>query len=360
VRPPDPTGAGLAVEAACALPDFDLDAAFEAPAAQTLVLAGPSGAGKSACLDVVAGLRPASGRIVLGRETWLDSASGVDRPPHLRRVGVVFQDFALFPHLTARQNVAYGARARRLERREARSRADEWLERVGLLAEGNRPARMLSGGERQRVALARALASEPRALLLDEPFASLDVGTRAAMRMQVLALLRELRLPVVLVTHDPVDALAIGDRIAVLERGRVTQAGTRDELRTRPRTPFVAELAGLNLFPAVVAPGAGLKEARTGPVVLHVLADDVAGDAFVAFAPAEVTLLAAPVAASAQNTLAAVVDAVVPLPDRLRVVLDAGVPLSAEVTREAASALAVEHGRRLFASVKATAIRVYR
>ncbi len=357
--PTSETGAGLVVEAACPLPDFDLQVAFEAPAGQTLVLAGPSGAGKSACLDVIAGLRPAVGRVALGGEAWLDTAAGVDRPPRQRRVGVVFQEYALFPHLSARDNVAYGPRARGLGRAGARKGADRWLERVGLDAESGRRAVDLSGGERQRVALARALASEPRVLLLDEPFAALDVRTRAAIRTQVLSLLRELRVPVVLVTHDPVDALSLGDRMAVLERGRLTQVGTRDELRARPRTPFVAELAGLNLFAAVIPGGKGLKEARTGPVVFHVLADELSGPAFVAFAPADVTLLGAPAAASAQNTLAATVHELVPMADRLRVVLDAGVTLSAEVTREAAGDLALERGRRVWASVKATAIRVY-
>jgi thiamine transport system ATP-binding protein len=331
------------------------DVSLDLATGEVLAVLGPSGCGKSTLLRAVAGLEPLSS----GSIAW-DGEDLSGTPTHKRGFALMFQDGQLFAHLSVARNVAYALRLRRVPSARVAARVGELLDLVGLAGYDDRLPGTLSGGERQRVALARALASEPRALLLDEPFASLDVGTRAAMRMQVLALLRELRLPVVLVTHDPVDALAIGDRIAVLERGRVTQAGTRDELRTRPRTPFVAELAGLNLFPAVVAPGAGLKEARTGPVVLHVLADDVAGDAFVAFAPAEVTLLAAPVAASAQNTLAAVVDAVVPLPDRLRVVLDAGVPLSAEVTREAASALAVEHGRRLFASVKATAIRVYR
>ena len=272
---------------------------------------------------------------------------------------MVFQDYALFPHLTVARNVAYGPRARGRSRADAEAATARALDRLGLSRLRGRSVGGLSGGERQRVALARAIASEPRVLLLDEPFASLDVGARRAVRSELMAVLAECGLPTVLVTHDPVDALALGDRIAVLEAGRVTQAGSREELLAEPRSAFVADLAGLNLFRAEVAGGAGLKEARAGAVTFHVLADDRRGPGFVAFAPADVTLSVERLPGSAQNAFAGRVVEVLPLPDRLRVTLDAGALIAAEVTREGAARLGVEPGRPLWASVKATAIRVY-
>ncbi len=209
------------------------------------------------------------------------------------------------------------------------------------------------------MALARALAAGPRALLLDEPFGALDVTTRGAVRSELRAFLRECGLPTLLVTHDPVDALAFGDRIVVLEAGRVSQAGTHGQLLAEPRTPFVAELASLNLYRAEVAPGSGLKEARVGAVAFHVLADDLAGPAFLAFAPSEVALTPEREPGSPQNVLPGRVVELLPLPDRQRVVLDVGLTLVADVTREAAAALELRLGRTVWASVKATAIRVY-
>ena len=349
---------GLAFEATAGAGAFDLEAAFAVAPGRTLALVGPNGAGKTTCLGLIAGLvAPRTARVACAGEVWTDTARGVSVPPERRRVGVVFQDYALFPHLTVERNVAYGPRARRVA--DAAGATARALERLGLAALRDRAVATLSGGERQKVALARALAADPAVLLLDEPFAALDVGARRAVRSDLFRLLAGCGLPTVLVTHDPVDALAFGDRIAVLESGRVTQAGSREELLARPRSAFVADLAGLNLFRADVAEGAGLKEARAGAVTFHVLADEVRGPGFVAFAPADVTLSAERLPGSAQNAFAGRVMEVLPLPDRLRVTLDAGALIAAEVTREGARGLAPEPGRRLWASVKATAIRVY-
>ena len=280
-------------------------------------------------------------------------------PPEKRRVGLVFQDYALFPHLTVLANVAYGPSSRGRSSEDARRVARQWLERLGLAGSEGRAVGALSGGQRQRVALARALAAEPLVLLLDEPFGSLDVATRGAVRSELRAFLLGCDLPTLLVTHDAVDALALGDRIAVLEAGRLSQVGTRDQLLSQPRTPFVAELAGLNLYRAELAPGRGLKEARVGAVSFHVLADDAQGPSFVAFTPAEVALSEQQLPGSARNAFSGRVVSVLPLPDRLRVVLDVGVLMAAEVTREAGGSLGLDSGRPLWASVKATAIRVY-
>jgi molybdate transport system ATP-binding protein len=352
--------ADLAFDAALRQGSFDLAAAFDVAAGETLVLVGPSGAGKSTCLAAIAGLVPAtSGRIRCGGDVWFDAAEGIDRPPERRRAGVVFQEYALFPHLSVRDNVAYGPRARGLRPRDAARTAGDWLERLGLLEVADRPVAQISGGQRQRVALARAVASDPRVLLLDEPFGALDAATRGNVRAELRGFLQSVSIPTLLVTHDPVDALALGDRIAVLEGGRIAQMGRREELLEHPRTALVAELAGLNLYRAELAAGNGLKEARAGAVVFHVLADGRSGPAFLAFAPSEVSLAAERQPGSPQNVFRGQVREVLPLTDRLRVVIDAGVIIAAELTREAGASLAVAPGRALWASIKATAIRVY-
>ena len=352
--------AGLLFEAALSLGAFDLVARLNVAEGETLALVGPSGAGKSTCLGIMAGLvRPESGRIACGDEVWNDHERGVFVAPEKRRVGMLFQEYALFPHLTIQENVSYGARARGRSRADAAAVASRWIDRLGLAGLGDRRVADISGGQRQRVALARALASEPRLLLLDEPFGSLDVATRGVVRSELRRFLADCGLPTVLVTHDPVDALALAERIAVLEDGRLTQVGTREQLVSEPRSPFVAELAGLNLYRADLAEGRGLKEARASGVSFHVLADERQGPAFLAFAPVEVSLSLERLPGSAQNAFLGSVLEVRPLPDRLRVVLDVGVVLVAEVTREAAGALGLAVGRRLWASIKATAIKVY-
>ena len=352
---------GLAFAAAASIgSSFRLEAAFEVAPRETLVLVGPSAAGKSTCLAVVAGLRGAErARIVCGGDVWCDTDAGIDHPPERRRVGFVFQEYALFPHRSVLGNVAYGPLARGRTRAEAEAAASRWLDRLGLRDVAARPVTSLSGGQRQRTALARALASEPRVLLLDEPFGSLDAATRADVRVELRSFLDEVGLPTVLVTHDTVDALVLGDRIAVLEAGRIVQVGTREDLLAHPRSPVVAELAGLNVYRALLTAGRGLKEAAVGTAVFHVLADDRSGPSFLAFAPREVALSAERLPGSPQNVFAGTVREVLPLPDRLRVTVDAGVVIVAELTREAGAALEIQPGRSVWASIKATAIRVY-
>jgi molybdate transport system ATP-binding protein len=290
---------------------------------------------------------------------WCDTQRGIDVPPRQRRVGLVQQEFALFPHLSVRGNVAYGPLARGASRRHAAAEAAAWLERLGLSDLASRAVAQLSGGQRQRVALARALASGARVLLLDEPFASLDIATRAAVRGELRSVLGSASLPALLVTHDASDALALADRIAVLEQGRITQTGTRRELLARPRTPFVAELVGLNLFRARLGTEAELREARVAELTFHVLAHGLSGEVSVAFPPSAVVLAAERPKGSAQNAFSGRVAELLPLADRVRVVLDVGVPLAADVTHEAERALGLAPGREVWASVKATAIEVY-
>ena len=353
-------GGALHFEAQVRLGGFALDAGFEVGEGEVVSLVGPNGSGKSACLNLIAGLlRPDQGRITLGETVLCDTRQGVDLPPGQRRVGVLFQEYALFPHLSVRRNVAYGARARKQGRAGGDAAANRWLKRLDLEEWADRPVMQLSGGQRQRVALARALASDAKILLLDEPFAALDVHTRSTVRGELREFLKEVGLPTVLVSHDPLDALLFGRRVVVLEAGRVTQTGMKEEMLAAPRTPFVASLAGLNLYEARLASGRGAKEAAVGAVVFHVLADELSGPAYLAFPPSEVTLSLGRMEGSAQNAFQGSVKEVLPLPDRLRVLLDIGVPLSAEVTREAGAKLPLVSGQRLWATIKATAIQVY-
>ena len=207
---------------------------------ETIVVAGPNGAGKSSLLRLLLGvLRPHRGRIALDGRVLFDATAALDVPVEQRQLGYVPQDYALFPHLDVLENVTFGLRP--LSRGERLRRATSWLERLGVAHLSRRLPGQLSGGERQRVALARALAREPRALLLDEPFASLDPLARRQVRHALRGWLRDWRLPALIVSHDPADAI-LGDRIAVLESGRIVQQGTADELRRSPASEFVAGL----------------------------------------------------------------------------------------------------------------------
>ncbi len=217
----------------------------------TAAILGPSGSGKTLTLRAIAGLTvPTSGRIASNDRVLFDSAAGVNLPPRKRRAGFVFQDYALFPHLTARENIAYGARG---DRRSARFRAAELIDLLGLGGlEERRPAQ-LSGGQRQRVALGRALASEPEFLLLDEPFSALDAPTRAALTEQLLELEPRVSAPTVLVTHDLAEAHSLARQLVVLDNGEVLQSGPRDDVFGRPASPRVGALVGVrNILPAAV------------------------------------------------------------------------------------------------------------
>jgi molybdate transport system ATP-binding protein len=228
---------------------FSLDVAFQARDGTTSVLVGESGAGKTSALRLLAGLdRLDAGFVRLGGEPYADADAGWHLPAWQRDVGYVAQDYALFPHLSVFENVAFGLRAAGAERRRIRPRVEEALGLVGIGELASRRSHQLSGGQQQRAALARALVLSPRLLLLDEPLSSLDLQTRRAVRGELRDLLHRLPCVTVYVTHSPVEALVFGDQIVVLEQGRVAQAGPREELLRRPRSPFVAELIGTNLF----------------------------------------------------------------------------------------------------------------
>jgi molybdate transport system ATP-binding protein len=334
----------LSLDLALPLRSFRLELALEVDGVVALV--GPSGAGKTSVLRSIAGLaRPERGRIALGREVWLDTPARVALPPERRSVGLVFQDYALFPHLTVRRNVAYGARGA----------ADGLLERFGIghLAEA-RPTE-LSGGERQRVALARALARDPRVLLLDEPLSALDAHTRSSVRAELQALLRELGLPTLLVTHDFEDAAALADRIGVLVDGRLLQLGTAQELVSAPADPFVASFTGANLLRGFARrTGDDLTRIELERAVLY-STDEAEGAVGVVVHPWEVVLSRAEPLDSSLNHVRDVVQSVVPVGNRVRVRVG---ELTAEVTAASAERLAIAPGEEIVASFKAAGTRL--
>ncbi len=232
-------GAALEVRASMPLPEFSLELELRAAAGAPLALVGRSGAGKTSLLRIVAGLLPPrSGRVALGEETWLDTGRSLDLPPERRRCGLVFQDYALFPRMSAWRNVAYGVEGTRSERRAA---AIAMLDRFGAAGLADAHPATLSGGERQRVALARALAARPSVLLLDEPLAALDTTTRRQALARLRGLLAELAVPAIIVTHSFEEAALLAETVAILDRGRVVQLGSPAEIATLPRTPFVAD-----------------------------------------------------------------------------------------------------------------------
>jgi molybdate transport system ATP-binding protein len=336
---------------------FALDVECEVQAGTCVALAGPSGAGKTTVLRIAAGLlRPARGRVTCGGEVWDDVASGVHRSPEDRRVGFVFQDYALFPHLRAWQNVAYPLRGGR-----RRERALELLDRFGLAGRADARPRTLSGGERQRVALARALAREPAALLLDEPLSALDARTRARAARELGEILRAAGVPTLLVTHDFAEAALLGDRVAVLDEGRIVQAGTAAELAAAPASAFVADFTGANVLLGMAGPaGDGLTRVRLDGGGELVCTDRAEGPVAVSLYPWEVAVEPAGAAApgSARNHLPVEVVSVTVLGNRVRVGLAAPQPLAAEITEVALRELDLRPGVRAGATVKAAAIRL--
>jgi molybdate transport system ATP-binding protein len=213
----------------------------------TVVVVGPNGAGKTSLLAFLLGvLRPASGHIAIGKRLLFDASARVDEPLERRSLGYVPQDFALFPHLDVRRNVAFALESQspELDRKTRAQRVESVLADLGLLELASRDTRTLSGGEKQRVALARVLATEPGALLLDEPLAALDLTSRREVRAFLASYLAKLALPTLLVSHDPRDAEELGSSIVVLENGRITQQGSWAELSAEPASPFVREFTG--------------------------------------------------------------------------------------------------------------------
>jgi molybdate transport system ATP-binding protein len=344
---------------------FALDVAFQANAGSTTVLVGESGAGKTSVLKLLAGLdRLDQGSLALDGDRYADTETGLHVPAWQRDIGYVAQDYALFPHLSVADNVGFGLSAAGVARRRIQPLVYEALGILGIAALGLRMPNQLSGGQQQRVALARALVLKPRLLLLDEPLSSLDLQTRRAVRVELRELLRRLPCITVYVTHSPVEALLFGDQIVVLEAGRVAQAGGRDDLLRHPRSPFVAELVGTNLFIGrpVMEPAGALPAIRTSEGMVIIEESAGPGSVYLTVNPREITLSRTRPHSSAQNVFEGAVQEIIPEPpagQRIRVVLDTRPLLVAEVTPDGLVGLSLSEGARVFAAFKATGVNRY-
>ncbi|HEU4811785.1 MAG TPA: ABC transporter ATP-binding protein [Nocardioides sp.] len=309
--------------------DGRLDARIRAARGEVVAVIGPNGAGKTTLLRALAGLVAPEGSVEVDGTSWT-------HPPRLvrdRNLGFVFQDQSLFPHLSALDNVAFGLRSRGVDRAAAAATARDWLARFGIEELASRRPGELSGGQAQRVAIARALAPSPSLLLLDEPFAGLDVGVATALRIELARHLASYDGIALLVTHDALDALTLADTVVVLDEGRVAQTGTPHDVSARPRTDHVARLVGLN-----------------------VIRED---DVFRSFSPRAVTVSLTQPEGSARHRWQGTVLSAAPHGDAVRLLVDSDPELIADVTPAATAELGLAPGRRVWLSVKATAVETY-
>jgi molybdate transport system ATP-binding protein len=336
------------------------DLALDAGDNRVMVLFGPSGSGKTTILRCLAGLdRPQEGFIRFGEQVWFDAAAGINRPPQQRRLAYVSQDYGVFPHLTVDQNIRFGMDA---AVPDARDRVETILRTVHLEGMAGRFPRQLSGGERQRVALARALARDPQLILLDEPLAALDLPLRDPMRQELRQFLRSIDVPSVVVTHDRVDALTLGDRMAVLSGGYIRQVGPVHEVFSRPIDLAVAASVGVE----TVVPGDivdstnGLLTVRVGASrMLVAQAAVTAQSVFVCIRAEDVILEASPRGhVSARNQLTGRVTAIQPEGGVVRVTVNCGFSLNALITKPAYDELCITEDSAITAVVKATAVHL--
>ncbi|MDQ6748995.1 MAG: ABC transporter ATP-binding protein [Candidatus Dormibacteraeota bacterium] len=329
---------------------------LQAEGSEVVAVVGPNGAGKTTLLRALAGLAQiADGHVELDGVVLDDTSTGVHLPPESRAVGVVFQDYLLFPHLSALDNVAYGLRSRGVPRGRARQDAMTFLERVGVADHaGHRPGQ-LSGGQAQRVALARALATHPALLLLDEPLAAIDLSARAALRRDLRNHLAGAEGVRIVVTHDPRDAMAMADRLVVLEDGGITQSGTLPDVTARPRSPWVAQMVGLNLYRGAMAGGV---MTLPGGHRVHV-ASGVTGSAFALVHPRGVSLHRHRPEGSPRNAWLGEVGGIDFEGDRVRVEVRGPALVVAEVTPQASSDLRLSDGGPIWVAIKATDVEVY-
>lgn len=334
---------------------FTLEASLTVRPGEILALLGPNGAGKSSALRALAGLVPLTGGRVL-----VDGRDQTRTPVEHRPIGMVFQDYLLFPHMSALDNVAFGPRHQGLSRAAARERAAELLAHMDLSAYARVRPRRLSGGQAQRVALARALAVRPRLLLLDEPMAALDASTRIDVRARLRHLLEEFDGATVLVTHDPLDAMVLADRVAVIEEGRVVQQGEPAEVARRPRTAYVARLVGLNLFRGT-AEGTTVTLDGDGPGgPVRVEAHEAhRGPALVAFPPRAVALYPHRPHGSPRNVWRLTVEGIERFGDQVRVHLAGNPSLAADISPAALAELGLARGDAVWAGVKAAEVECY-
>ena len=333
-----------------------LDVALTAEPGDVVAVIGPNGAGKSTLLRALAGLLPINeGAIFCDGDTWNGPTVRKRWIPQERNIGMVFQQHLLFPHLDALDNVAFGPRSRGAGRGESRRTAHRWLERIGVADLAQRRPHQLSGGQAQRVAIARALATDPTLLLLDEPMAALDVGVAMALRFELARHLADFGGVSLLVTHDAIDTMTVANRVVVLDEGRIAQVGTPEEVAQRPRTDHVARLVGLNVLRGH-STGTDVR-LLNGSTLVSTTAFD--GEVFASFKPAAVALTLDEPTGSARNRWPGTVRSVVGHGAAVRVHIDAGAALIADVTPASAAELSLVPGRQVWAAVKATEVTVY-
>jgi molybdate transport system ATP-binding protein len=349
---------GLVVDAEVRRGGFTLAVSLAAAPGEVLGVLGPNGSGKSTLLSAVAGLIPVSaGRITLAGQVMDDAEEGAFVEASGRPVGFVFQNYRLFPHLTVAENVAFSPRARGLGRGAARSAAGHWIDRLRLTDLADRKPDQLSGGQAQRVALARALAGRPALLLLDEPLSALDAGTRLDVQAELKRHLADFTGPCLLVTHDPLEALVLADRLLVLEGGRIVQEGTPAQVARRPATDYVAKLVGLNLY---AGKADGSQVVLTGGGAFVVADRGRHGDVLVAVRPSAMVVSGQrPLHSSARNTWPARVTGLALLADRVRLDLDGEPSAVVDVTPAAVAELSLRPGSEVWLTAKATDLEVY-
>lgn len=341
----------------------DLELKLQMAAGERVAVLGPNGAGKSTLLAVLAGiLRPDAGRAILGERVLYDrdSPHGAWLPPHARGIALLAQDPLLFPHLSALDNVAFGPRAAGERAAEARATARYWLDEVGAGELADRRPSQLSGGQAQRVAIARALAAQPRLLLLDEPMAALDVGAAPLLRRVLRRVLVDRA--ALIVTHDLLDALLLASRVIVIDHGRIVESGPTEDVIQRPRTPFTARIAGLNLVKGVATSRTHLRDTHGVEVEGSPSADLVEGEpALAVFSPTVVAVYVEPPHGSPRNTFPVTVAELEPRDAQVRVRSHdrSGSTFLADVTASSAGELDLYPGKQVSYSVKATSVTIY-
>lgn len=337
--------------------DFSLDLSLDAADGDTIGLLGPNGSGKSTTLRCLAGLdAPQTGRIDIAGVTVVDTTRGIDLPPEQRSVGFVFQDYLLFPHMSVLDNVAFGLRARGEARQSAERRAREWLDRLEIGDLASRKPGRLSGGQAQRVALARALVIEPDLLLLDEPLAALDAGTRASVRSLLRRHLADFHGAVVMVTHDPMDAMVLADRVVVLEDGHAVQAGTPGDVARRPESSYVAQLVGVNMLRGHAHDGVVDLDSGGEIRIANVA---ISGPVIVALRPEAISVHLQHPEGSARNVWQSRVSSLEARGDLVRLEVEGPPALTAVITPAAVADLGLHEGADVWLTAKATDLDVY-
>ncbi|MDV0443697.1 ABC transporter ATP-binding protein [Methanorbis rubei] len=344
------------------LRDFDLNVEnFTVREGETLALIGENGAGKSTVLRILSGiLKPASGKISLNGRILYDSNTGVLLPPEDRRIGYMFQNYALFPHMTAKENIAYGLKVQKMPQADIDFRVGELCERMGLSEVADQRVTRMSGGQRQKTALARALAPRPELLLLDEPLSALDVRTQEQMRRELASVIRAEQIPCILVTHSLVDALSFANRIAVIERGRIVGSGIPEEMIHNPVNGFMSTFSeNLNLFRGkVVVSRSGVVCVDVGGVKIRA-ATALSGTVSVGIRPEELIISRERFVSSAINSFTGTITKIEDTGLYQLVHVDIGIPLAASVTQQSIERLGLATGQTVAVTFKATAVQVF-